>query len=121
MPRQRQWKWCHGNIPMIRQFNEIPVQKSKCADVRNMQEMGSDPRYRVSHMSVAWQKRGIASDNLVTVQTRTSHSTHAFGGRLGCYTFEACIFGAKRVRCNEEEVDVLAMVVVEVVVHVSFE
>ena len=82
--------------------------------------MGSDPGYRVSHMSVAWQKRGIASDNLITVQTRTSHSTHAFGGRLGCYTFEACIFGAKRVRWNEEEVDVLAMIVVEVVVHIRF-
>ena len=33
------------------------------------------------------------------------------------YTFEACIFGADRVRCGVGEVDVLGMVVVEVVVH----
>ena len=27
VPQQRLWKWCHGNILMIRQLVEIPVQK----------------------------------------------------------------------------------------------
>ena len=39
VPRQLQRKWCHDKIPIIRQLIEIPVQKSKCADVRNMQKM----------------------------------------------------------------------------------
>ena len=44
-----------------------------------------DPGYRVPHVLVAWQKRGITSDNSITVQTRASHTTHAFvhGRRLG--------------------------------------
>ena len=115
-------KWCHDNIPMIRLLIEILVQKSKCADVRNMQKMVGRSRLPGSHVSVAWQKRGIASDHSITVQTRASHTTHAFvhGSSSWGYTFEACIFGAVRVRYDVGEVDVLKTVVAEVVVHVRF-
>ena len=49
-----------------------------------------------------------------------SYNTHAFvhDGHLGGYTFEACIFETGRVRCNIEEVDILATAVVEVVILV---
>ena len=45
---------------------------------------------------------------------------HAFGPRTSsrCYTFEACVFGADRVRYDVEEVDVLGSSW-EVVVYVA--
>ena len=95
---------CHGNIPMIRQLVEMSVQKKvgvsvSCKDGGVLPATGFP---RVSGMET--------SDNSDTVQTyRASHTTHAFGhGRSSSrdYTFEACIFGAVRVRSGVEEVGV---------------
>ena len=73
-----------------------------------------------SHGSTAWQTR------------RNMHEANGHGANVGCisyktciwstgdhlvgYTFEACIFGAVRIRSGVEEV-VALVAVVEVVVH----
>ena len=64
-------------------------------------------------------KEGHRKDNSIMVQNSSiSYNTQAYvhGRSSQGYTFEACIFGVDRVRCNVEEVDVLTTVV-EVVVH----
>ena len=76
------------------------MQKSKCVDVRNMQEMGSDPGYRVSHMMVAWQTRNVQRQfdhggKLEHLIQRTSIRSTAV--ILGSYTFEACISGRFKI------------------------
>ena len=75
VPRQ------HFDDPTTRQ----DVVAKESVDVQNMQKKVGWSRIPGSHMSVAWQKRGIASDSSITVQTRASHTTHAFlrGRRLG--------------------------------------
>ena len=120
-------KGCHGGgTKMVpRQHSgpgnsiEIPMQERSVRMSVSCKRWWGDPGYRVSHMTVAWQKRGIASDNSITVQTRASHTTkHAFvHGRSSSrdYTFEACIRGGTRfVEGSRRSRDV-----VEVVVHVS--
>ena len=65
-------KGCHGNIPVIRQLVEMPVQETNVRCVECERGTGSDPGYRVSHVSVA-RKR---SDKTDTMRTQASHTSH---------------------------------------------
>ena len=95
------------------------MQKKACGCAEHAKDGGVLPTTgfpRVSGMET--------SDNLDTVQTRASHTTHAFGPRRSShhYTFEACVSRRfKNVEGSSHsrvvvEVVVLATVV-EVVVH----
>ena len=128
-------KGCHGGeTKMVPRQHSGPGNswryrcKRRRADVRNMLEMVGCSRLPGSHGLVAWRTRRNVHEanghgaNIGCISYNTH--TRSTGDRLFGYTFEACIFGAERVRCNEEEVDVLATVVVEVVevvVHVRFQ
>ena len=100
VPRQLQQKWCHGKIPMIRQLIEIPVQKSKCADVRNMQKMVGWSRLPgVPHVGGMETRNAQATTG---TQCKREHliqqsirSTDVVSG----YTFEACLL--KRIKFVE--------------------
>ena len=93
VPRQLQRKWWHGNIPMIRQLIEIPVQKSKCADVRNMQKMVGWSRLPDSHGSTAWQtRRNVheANGHDANIRFISDNMHSSMSHRVGGYTFQAC-------------------------------
>ena len=98
----RNRKGCHGNESendatttyRFRYLTEIPVQKEVCGCAEHAKDGGVLPTSgfpRVSGMET--------SEKSDTVQTRASHTTHAFGPRRSSrhYTFEACVFGADRV------------------------
>ena len=97
---------------------EIPMQK-RSVRMWNMLEMVGWSRLSGSHVSVAWQKRGTASDNSITVQTRAPHTTHAFGPRVivsGLYLWSVHFrSGSSSERCRGSR---RSRDVVEVVVHV---
>ena len=84
-----------------------------------MQNMGSDPGYRVSHMTVA-RKRVTMCDKQLEhgANTGISYNTHAYGPRrcLGVIPSRRAI-GTVLVQCKVEEVDVLGTFEVEVGVH----
>ena len=89
--------------------------KRKC-DVSESCKMVGWSRIPGSHGTAAWQTRNVQRPLSDTVQTRASHTTHAFGPRTSTrgYTFEACLFGADRVRSGSSG----SQVGEEVVVHV---
>ena len=86
-------KWCHGNIPVPVTHGGTGAKGSERERV--MQDDGVIPASGFPQVS------GMeTSDNSDTVQMahliQHMHSVH--GGRLGGYTFEACIFRADQVR-----------------------
>ena len=83
-----------------------------------MQDGGVIPDYRVPTGRRHGKRGGTCNDNSDTVQHEhlIQHMHLITIGHLGGYTFEACIFGADRVRYDVEEVVVL-VTIVEVVVH----
>ena len=93
-------KWCHGNI-------RVPVTRLRYRCKREVwrervMQDGGCSRIPGSHETVARQKRGIPR----TIRTRSKHRVHLIqhtyihGRSSHRYTFEACVFGAERVRCG---------------------
>ena len=82
-------------------------------------------------MTVAWQTRNVQRqiDHGAKLEHLIQHTSIRSRASSRCYTFEACIFGAVRVRYDVEEVvvhesswEVVVHIatVVELVVHVRF-
>ena len=86
--------WQHSDDPTTHQ----DVGANEGVDVWNTQEIGNDPGYRVSHMTVAWKKGNVQRPLPDTMQTRASHTTciRSRAASRG-YTFEACVIGGVRV------------------------
>ena len=114
MPQQLQRKWCHGNIPVIRQLIERPVQTKMW--MTYAKEGGVIPN--TGCPTCRWHgNEERASDSSDTVQTRASHTTkHSIMvGHLGGYTFEACVSGRFKIVEGSSR----SRVIGEVVVYVS--
>ena len=78
---------------------EIPVQTEAWRE-RVMQDGGVIPGTGFLHVGDKEKRGATCTDNSSTVQARASHTSHMHSfseGRLGGYTFEACVFRADQV------------------------
>ena len=122
-------KGCHGGetemVPRQHPGSgnsiEMLVQRNKCGCAKRARVTGSDPGYRVSHMSVAWLTANVQG----TIRTRSKHRVHLIQHmhsvherRLGVIPLKRAFSEPVGFVVEVVEVDVLATVV-EVVVHES--
>ena len=125
-------KGCHGGetemVPRQHPGSgnsiEMLVQRNKCGCAKRARVTGSDPGYRVSHMSVAWLTANVQG----TIQTRSKHRVHLIqhmhsvhGCRLGVisskHAFSERIgFDGSGSSCTHCLVELTAAVVVHLMV-----
>ena len=116
VPRQRQRKWCHGNISMIRQLIEMSVQK-KVWMYGTCKRWWGDPGYRVPTGRRHGKRGGTCKDQFGHGANTNISYNKAFvhGRRLGVIPSKHAFSG--RNEFNEGGSGTRA--VGEVVIHVS--